>query len=324
MFLTNTAVCQRLWEAKLDVRDTAVVYKYTTEADPPDYRPPNHANPKHYLFRADLATGGSFAIDLTGRQFGFHEVVYRWRDARRHRARDANVELKPFGHHGRLHITGIAALPPHDLRRAVAELRIKLALVICESVRTYVKEQGGFVSIRVWLNQPTTPTFPAQARDLLRAAQQKTAERVYEMTAREGIGRLYYAFDAKYGGAHVRVTRDEATAQSMRSVWFTPDEVEAVGGKQALLAIEWKNRIGKVRVLEEKRAREIAAQEERALILQEEKAAMAERKKAADEKKTEKTSNKGEKRKAEHKKALHKKAAHKAGEHNAEASTHDK
>lgn len=232
------AVCYRIQESRLNPSRRALVFKYIDKAVGSDTSTAiTPTTPNHSFFRIDLATGGSFAIDLTGSQFGWRETVYRWSHCM-HRAKNKDVKFWPFGGHRKLDMLALSNLQPYEPKRAVAELRVQIAQSMCNDLRDFLFDKK-MMNIRVFLSQ-ANEGYAARQDELLAFIKTKVGERLHDLTVRKGIGRMYFCPDKD--GGHTRVVRKEDTLKPMESVWFTQEEVEAKNCDKDALSAEWIDR----------------------------------------------------------------------------------
>lgn len=222
-----------MWEARLWPKND--VLKISLQGNAPS------AN-IHDVIRVKLASGEEFAIDLSGAQYGWQDKIYTWETYLNHRG-DMD-EMGDMGTACRVEVQELSSFAQDDFHRAPDELRHEISRDMSKAIEEFLVARGTTAKKFMSL---ASPKFQALQTDLIAVAKNKLHDCLHAFIVQRGIGRLYFHLDVV--GEHVqpgfKVVRTDETADALKKVWFTREELKANRNAPMVLAEEWMGRLGK-------------------------------------------------------------------------------
>ncbi|CAH0025952.1 unnamed protein product [Clonostachys rhizophaga] len=210
-------VCSTIHEARLHPQDLAMFII-----------PPGGiaaACNTHWVLYVQVNSGESFAIDITGAQFGWHEKMYEWDVYLQHRAIfDRCQKLGDYNGYWR---AKMVAYESNTIQRQAYELRSQICTGTEEALKAFLALKHANVLSLV--STRDAAVFSAQKTELIDRAVSYIKTTIHKLTVVQVKGRWYMELMEVIPGKFrldPRVVDEERFAKKMEKAYFTREEVE--------------------------------------------------------------------------------------------------
>lgn len=203
-------------EATTDVKNRAIA----VHVEPP--APPmwDGIMTGHFVLCVEVIAGQRLIIDLAGKQFGWQEAIYHWDHYMRHRGW-IDQEFY-FGKNREIHAEE-RKLPELD-KIELTHSDVRQQVIQCTITAMNASLARRQLDIWTFLD-PSTSSFETHQADVLTETKAKVEAYFYDLTVKQGIGRMFY-FQGKDLRDRVSVVRSAGHAEALKTVWFTKKSVK--------------------------------------------------------------------------------------------------
>ncbi|CAH0054780.1 unnamed protein product, partial [Clonostachys solani] len=179
----------------------------------------------HLVLHVQVNSGESFAIDITGAQFGWHEKMYKWDVYLQHRA--TFVRCLELGTWAGCCWTKMMAFESNTFQRQAYELRNQICSATEVALKAFLALKH--TNVLSLVSTPDAAAFPAQKTELVERAVSCIKETIHNLTAVQAMGRWYVelikVLPGKFAIAR-RVVDEENFAKKMEKAYLTQEQVE--------------------------------------------------------------------------------------------------